>query len=356
MGTSAFENIGIRGISAAVPSRVIDNYGYTEIFSGAEVKKVVDKIGIFERRFTDENTTASDLCYAAASTLLSEMNIKSDEIDVLLFVSQTPDYRMPATSVILQDRLKLGKSTLAFDISLGCSAFIFALHVAYSFLQNQAFRNVLILNGETRSKVYSPKDRKTAFIFGDAGAAVLVGKGEKYGKSFFSLNSDGAKESVIKMDAGGYRNPSSPEGFEEKVVDEYGNIRHAEHGYMDGESVFSFVSKEVPKDLRRLFKFSNMNESEIDFFIFHQASKIINDYLLKKLNLEKAKVPQNFQKFGNTSSVSIPLAIVSELNSKLGTKTTICLSAFGVGLSWGSAIINTHNCFITDLIEVESYD
>lgn len=352
MALLKYANIGIKGMAAALPSRVIDNYAYTHHFPKDEVRTVVDKIGVYERRFADDSICSSDLCFAAANKLFFDLNISRTEIDILLFVSQTPDFRMPATSVILQNRLGLDRSTIAFDLSLGCSAFVYALQTAYSFLQHEDLNNVLILNGETRSKVYSAKDRKTAFLFGDAGAAILVGKGEKYGKSFFSLNSDGSKASMIKIDAGGYRNPSSVEGLLEKVADQYGNIRHAEHGYMDGENVFSFVAKEVPKDIRRVAEFSGTDLDSIDYFIFHQASKIINDFLVKKLDLDINKVPHNFQKFGNTSSVSVPLTIISELPEQLKNGNKICLCAFGVGLSWGSAVIQLEDCNISEIVEI----
>lgn len=352
MALLKYMDVGISGIAAAVPKNTIDNYNYTGHFQEKEVHKVVDKIGVYERRFADVDTCSSDLCFTAARNLFEEMEVVRSEIDVLLFVSQTPDYRMPATSVILQHRLGLDKSIIAFDITLGCSAFVYALQTSYSFLQNPGINKVLILNGETRSRVYSSKDRKTAFLFGDAGVAVLVEKGEKYGESYFSLNADGSKSSMIKINAGGYRQPGSPEGFKEKVADEYGNIRNEEQGYMDGENVFSFVAKEVPKDLNRLFKFSGKNRGMIDYFIFHQASKIINDFLLKKLKLEKAKVPVNIHKYGNTSSVSVPLTIVSELKDKFTKQSTVFLSAFGAGLSWGSAIINLTDCYISDIIEI----
>ena len=232
MGFLQFEGVGVSGMSACVPRRIIHNYEYTEFFSQAEVKEVVDKIGIVERRFVDDKTCSSDLCFAAAERLISDMNIDKSEIDMLIFISQTPDYRMPATSVILQERLGLSHKTIAFDISLCCSAFIYGLTVAYSYAQQPNIRKVLLLDGETRSKVYSPKDRKTAFLFGDGGVAAIIEKGEKYGKSFFSLNSDGSRESLIKINAGGYRIPSSSETVKEKVVDEYGNIRTDEQGYM----------------------------------------------------------------------------------------------------------------------------
>jgi len=346
------QNIGISGMAAAIPKKRINNYRYTDYFPKNEVKRIVDKTGIYERRFADDSTCSSDLCYAAAEQLILKMNIKASEIDVLLFVSQTPDFRMPATACLLQNRLKLGSSTIAFDINLGCSGFIVALQTAYAMLANPSISKILLLNGETRSKVYSAKDRKTAFLFGDAGSATLIEKGGEFGESYFSLNTDGSGGSIIRVEAGGYRNPSSKETLVEKVVDEYGNIRNDEQGVMDGESVFSFVAKKVPKDIERLLVYSGVNKSDINYFVFHQASKMINDFLIRKLEFEPSKIPSSLHKFGNTSSVSIPLTIVSELKEELYQIDQICLCAFGVGLSWGSAIIKTSDMVITDLLEV----
>ena len=243
MAFLSYSNIGIAGIAACVPKHTIDNYHYTQYFPEDVVRKVVDKIGIYERRFADEHTCASDLCYAAAERLIADLQVDKSEIDVLIFISQTPDYRMPATAFLLQERLGLPKTTMAFDLSLGCSAFLYGLSVGYSLLQQPHIRKVLLLDGETRSKVYSPKDRKTAFLFGDAGAAVLLERGEKYGKSYFSLNSDGSMADTIKIEGGGYRMPSSEETLRERVVDEHGNIRSFEHGYMNGDDVFNFVQR-----------------------------------------------------------------------------------------------------------------
>ena len=153
MGLLTFDGVGISGIAAAVPSKVINNYEHDLFFSKEEIKEVVDKIGVKERRFADENTCASDLCYAAAEELISGMNINREEIDLLIFISQTPDYRMPATSVLLQERLKLSTSTITFDISLGCSAFMYGLSVAYSMIIAGGVRKALILDGETRDYI-----------------------------------------------------------------------------------------------------------------------------------------------------------------------------------------------------------
>ncbi|MEN8194585.1 MAG: ketoacyl-ACP synthase III, partial [Bacteroidota bacterium] len=321
-------------------------------FPKEDVKEVVDKIGIYERRFTDKNTTSSDLSFAAADKLLNDLEIDRSEIEMLIFVSQTPDYRMPATSVILQNRLGLSNSTLAFDLSLGCSAFVYGLSVIYSYMEKGGIKKALILNGETRSKVYSPKDRMTAFIFGDAGVAALVERDDKYGESFFSLNSDGSRESLIKIEGGGYRNPSSSETVKERVVDEHGNIRSQEHGYMIGADVFNFVIREIPKDIKRILKFSKKNKDELDYYVFHQANNYINSYLGKKLKFDKLKTPATIHKYGNTSSVSIPLTIVSELRDNLKDEKELLLCGFGVGLSWASSILKFNDTYISEIVEV----
>ena len=352
MATLKFSNIGISALAACVPSRVIDNYKYTEFFPEEDVKKVVDKIGVRERRFVDEKTCASDLCFAAAEKLFADNNINREEIDLVVFISQTPDYRMPATSILLQDRLGLSKSTIAFDVNLGCSGFIYGLSIVYSFMAQSGLRKALLLDGETRSKVYSPKDRTSAFIFGDAGVAALIERDERFGDSHFSLNSDGSRGELIMIPGGGYRNMSSAETIKEKVVDEYGNIRTDEHGYMKGGDVFNFVIVEIPKDIKRLFAEANENISDMDYYIFHQANDFINSYMAKKMKLDKEKIPSTINKFGNTSSVSVPLTIASELKGKLDGKHRLMLSAFGVGMAWATAIVPFVDCKISDLVEL----
>ena len=352
MSLLSFNNVGISGLAAAVPQKIINNYKHDLYFNKDDIQEVIDKIGVRERRFADDNTCSSDLCFAAAEKLINEMNIDRNEIDLLLFISQTPDYRMPATSVLLQNRLQLSTSTITFDISLGCSAFLYGLSVAYSMLTAGGIRKALVLDGETRSKVYSQKDRKTAFLFGDGGVAALVERGEQYSTSWFSLNSDGSRESLIKIPAGGYRKMSSCETVTEKVVDEHGNIRSEEQGYMNGADVFNFVIREVPRDFDRLIEFAGVERNSIDYFIFHQANSYINGFLARKLRLPEERIPTTIHKYGNTSSVSIPLTIVSELSGKLNGQKRILLSGFGVGLTWGTAIIHLNDCFIGDIVEV----
>lgn len=197
MAIVTYKNVGITALAACVPRHVIDNYHYDlDLWPEEEVMKVVDKVGVAERRFADEKTCASDLCFAAAERLIVDNSIDRSEIDLVVFLSQTPDYRMPATSILLQDRLGLPMSTMAFDISLGCSGFISALSIVYAMMQNNGFRKALLLDGETRSKVYSRKDRREAFIFGDAGVAALIVEVPKDIKRLMAASG----EDIQKMD------------------------------------------------------------------------------------------------------------------------------------------------------------
>ena len=325
-----------------------------DIWPEEEVKKVVDKVGVTERRFADKNTCASDLCYAAAERLIADNGIDKKEIDLLVFLSQTPDYRMPATSILLQDRLGLPMSAMAFDISLGCSGFISALSIVYCMMQNHGFHKALLLDGETRSRVYSRKDRREAFIFGDAGVAALIERDEKFGESHFSLNSDGSRGELIMIPGGGYRNMSSVETLKEKVVDEYGNIRTDENGYMNGADVFNFVIVEVPKDIKRLMTATGEDIQHMDYYVFHQANAFINNHIAKKLKLDPVRIPWTIQKYGNTSSVSVPLTIVSELKDKMQGEKKVMFSAFGVGMAWATAIVPFKDCRISEIVEVEN--
>ncbi len=352
MSNMTFKNVGVTAIAAALPQRVVVNREYTDVWSAEEAAAIVEKTGIEERRFADAETCASDLCFAAAQKLLIDNNIDRSEIDLLVFISQTPDYRMPATSITLQHRLGLPNSCIALDITLGCSAFLYGMSVVFSMVQAGGIRKALILDGETRSKVYSSRDRRSAFLFGDAGVAALVEKNEKFGESYFSMNSDGSRADLIMIKGGGYRHPSSEETLRERQVDVYGNMRSDEQGYMRGGDVFNFVIREIPKNIKRTLEYAGKTTADIDYFMFHQANNFINSYIAKKMKLDAEKIPSTIAKFGNTSSVSVPLTIVSELKDKLEGEKTLLLSAFGVGMSWATGVVPFVDTKVSDLVEV----
>jgi 3-oxoacyl-[acyl-carrier-protein] synthase-3 len=347
-----FNGVGVSAMAGAVPQRIIKNLEYTDVWSAEEAAAIVEKTGIIERRFADEDTCSSDLCFAAAERLFQDNDIDRSEIDLLIFISQTPDYRMPATSCLLQHRLGLPNSCIAFDINLGCSAFMYGLSVAYSMMEYSNLRKALILDGETRSKVYSPFDRRSAFLFGDGGIAALVERDPKYGKSFFSMNSDGSRGELIMIPGGGYRHMSSPDTLKMKVVDEFGNRRTDEQGYMIGGDVFNFVIREIPRDIKNTLSFVGKTVDDFDYIVFHQANNFINSYIAKKMRMDMSKIPSTISKFGNTSSVSVPLTIVSELNGKLNGHKIVLLSAFGVGMTWATGVLNFVDCNISRIVEV----
>ena len=354
MAILKFNGVGITAMAGAVPSHIIDNLKYTEFFPEEQVKEVVDKVGVYERRFADEKTCSSDLCFAAAQKLILDNDINRDEIDLLIFISQTQDYRMPATACTLQHRLGLNKSCIAFDVNLGCSAFIYGMSIAFSMAQNGGIRKALILDGETRSKVYGPRDRRSAFIFGDGGVAALVEKNEKFGDTTLSLNTDGARADLIMIKAGGYRHPSTPETLKERVVDEYGNMRSEEQGYMKGGDVFNFVIREIPRDIKKTLAEAGKTVDDLDYILIHQANNFINSFIAKKMKLDTTKIPHTIEKFGNTSSVSVPLTLVSELKGKLDGDKTLLMTAFGVGMTWATAVASFVNTKISDIVEVEN--
>ena len=355
MALIKYKNIGITAMAGAVPRKVIDNLHYmTERYGEENVKAVVEKVGVYERRFADEKTCSSDLCFAAADKLLTENNVDRSEIDLLIFISQTPDYRMPATSVILQNRLGLPTTCMSYDINLGCAAFLYGLSTVYALINTGCIRKALLLDGETRSKVYSANDRHEAYIFGDGGVAALIECDEKFGESYFSINADGAMSDLIMIPAGGYRKMSSADTVVEKVIDEYGNMRSEEQGFMKGQDVFAFTLTHVPKDIKKVLAFAGASIDDADYIVLHQANAFMNSYLTKKMKLDTEKVKNTIHKFGNISSVSVPLTIVSELKDKLNGNKNILASAFGVGMTWASAFLPFCDCKISDIVEVEN--
>ena len=351
MATIRFSNVGISAISACVPKNVVDNKTLTNILSEETMLKVIESIGIKEKRFADKDVCSSDLCFKSAEKLFADNNIDRNSIDALIFLTQTPDYRQPATAPSLQYRLGLNKSTLSFDVSLACSGYVYGLSTAMAYASFPGINNVLLLVGETMTKTISPKDKVTFPLFGDAGSASLIQKSETFGDSLFSLNSDGSEAGILNMPYGGYRNPSSIEGLAERV-DEEGNARTGEHLYMDGMGVFNFGIREVPADVRRIMKLGNLSADDIDIIVFHQANKFMTDFFAKKLKIHHSKIPYSLDRFGNTGPATIPLTISSEFTDEaFPVRKNVILSGFGAGLSWGTALLSLEECNISKVIE-----
>ena len=351
MASTSFNHVGIKSISVAVPARIYNNYTDSDFFDADEARKIVDSTGIRQRRVADENICASDLAFAAAQKAFSETGVSRGSIDFLIFVSQTPDYKMPPTANILQDRLGLPGSCAAFDVNLGCSGFVYGLNLAYSLALQPKINKVMLINAETRTRAYSFKDRQTGFLFGDAASALIIEKGIDYGPSWFLMDSDGSRHDYIMIRSGGYRHPSTPESLMERTLQD-GSVRSDEQASMNGLGVFEFLITQAPVHIRKILDISGLSENDIDWFVLHQANLAMNSYLIKKLRLDPRKVPSNLDRFGNTSSVSIPLTISTELRDRVKPDARIIISGFGVGLSIGSALISLNKLHISELVEV----
>ncbi|MDR0831056.1 MAG: ketoacyl-ACP synthase III [Prevotellaceae bacterium] len=350
MNILQFKGISISAISACVPKTKINNREFGKLlFDEETLAKTIDAVGVEQRRVTEKSVTTSDLCFAAAEQLFAEQHIDKSEIDVLIFVSQTPDYRLPATACVLQNRLGLSKKTIAFDVNLGCSGYVYGLSAAYAFANIPTVQKVLLLAGDTPTKFVSPQDKSAALLFGDAGTATLLEKSDDAKDTFFNLFTDGSGFENLNIKGGGYRCMSNAQSFETEE-DTEGNLRNSEQLYMNGGEIFNFTLREVPKSINELLEFSNINILEINQFVFHQANKFMINFLCKKMKIDREKFLISLNKFGNTSTASIPLTLV--VNKNEHNYGQVLMSGFGVGLSWANAVIDLKNTKFLSLIEI----
>ncbi|MBQ9555333.1 MAG: ketoacyl-ACP synthase III [Muribaculaceae bacterium] len=348
MAKITFHGVGIKAMSACVPVEIVYNKDLGYLIPEEEIEKTINNIGIEQRRIAADDVMASDLCFKAARQLMADNDIDPGSIDVLLFMSQTADYRIPATSCLLQHRLGLPRETMCFDITLGCSGYLFALSTAFAYASMEGINRVLLLDGETFSKIVNRRDKVDWPLYGDAGTATLVEKGD-YGESTFMLNTDGSGENVLKIHAG-MRNPITADSCVEREQED-GNIRNDLEVFMDGMDVFNFAISKVPKSIKQLLKETGKTIDDVDYLIFHQANRFMMDFFVKKLKISPDRVPYCIHKYGNTSSASVPLTIASELAGKLDGVHEVMLSAFGAGLSWGAAIMQMRDCHVSPVIE-----
>lgn len=349
MAILRFNNVGMTAIAACVPSRVVSNYEMESFLSKDAVEKLVNAVGIKEKRFADPDVCSSDLCYKAAKKLMDDNDIAPESIDMLLFLSLTPDYIVPPTSSILQRRLGLLKTTAALDLSLACSGFVYSLSTAFAYASIPGVNRVLLLVGETMSKLTNPRDKVNTPLYGDAGTAALIEKGN-FEEAIFNLVADGDGENYVKIPVGGFRHPVTADSLLEKEREE-GNIRRDIDITMDGIGVFNHAVSMIPKGIRDTMAEAQIVADDIDYIVFHQANKFMLDFIVKRLKFSPDKVPFCISKYGNTSCASVPLTIVSELQGKLEGRKRLLLSAIGAGWSLGTASMVTKDCKVSEIIE-----
>lgn len=345
------KHVSIKGIAACVPHQIQRNVD-NPYFSPNDIQSFISNVGVEEFRVTDERVCSSDLCVSAAEKLIGEMNLNRDEIGILVFISQSPDfYFLPNTACVIQDRLQLSKETLAFDVPLGCSGYVYGLNLISSYLSSGQIKKGLLLVGETASKIPYPKDKSSSMLFGDAGTATILEYDEQSEGLHFHLATDGAGYKAIIVPEGGFRNRFSDNSNKE-YTNEEGLVRTPNSLHLDGFDVFSFGITEAPKSCKKLMAHLGIANDDINYAVFHQANKMMNEKIRKKLNLPEEKVPYSLQHFGNTSSASIPLTMVAGIRTSLQNKQNkLLLCGFGVGLSWGSVFVETESLCIPALME-----
>lgn len=347
-----FKNVRIAGISAGVPKNVASNLHPSDqdnISKEYSPEEYVKTTGVMERRVSRYLTT-SDLSYAAAEQLIKDLGWDKDEIGALFFVSQTPDYILPATACILQDRLGLSKECFAADISLGCSGWVYGLSSAMGLLGVDKVKKALVLCGDAKKR-FKLSNQLRDPLFGSAGTATAIEYCEGEDGFKFHFGTDGSGFDAIITPDMGSRSPVTKDSFTFEDFEGKPSCRLMTR--MKGVDVFSFGITTAPKSVKKLADKYGLNYLDADYVIFHQANMKMNNMIAKKLKLAPEKVPSCMYHFGNTSSASIPLTIVSQLKGKIEDKPTkfICCG-FGVGLSWGTVAFETNNIVVSNLVEV----
>lgn len=346
------KNVSIKGFSACVPQKTEENL-FSSVFESEDAaSKFIATTGVERKRCAATDVTTSDMCLKAAEKLIDTLKWKKEDIDCLIFVTQTPDYILPATSCLLQDRLGLSQECYTLDISLGCSGWVYGLSTIASLMSSGNLKKGLLLAGDTTLRPTSPKDKSAWPLFGDAGTATALQFEEGADGFDFHLATDGSGYEAIIIPDGGYRNPINEESFLYEKIDE-GIERNRTHTILNGMDVFSFGISKAPESVNKLSEKFNLNHDNIDYFVFHQANMFMNEKIRKKLKLPAEKVPYSLKNYGNTSSATIPLTIISELQDVVQKNDVSFVGCgFGVGLSWGSVYFKTNRIICCDIIEI----
>lgn len=344
MAFLSVKNVRIAGISAGVPLRKINNLDIQDLSADYDAKDFVEVTGVLERRVDDYTT--SDLCLSAAEQLIKDLEWEKKDIDAIIFVSQTTDFILPATACIIQDKLGLSKECYAEDIVLGCSGWVYGLSSLSSLMASGEIKKALLMAGDAKGRVESHDP-----LFGYAGTVTALEYVEGEEGFKFHFGTDGSGYDAIIIPDGGCRNQITDESFKEEIIN--GKKYNRLQTRMKGMDVFTFGVTTAPKSVKSLGKRYGFDYKEADYVIFHQANMKMNNMIAKLLKLPAEKVPSCMYNFGNTSSASIPLTIVTKLKGEVENKSTkfICCG-FGVGLSWGTVAFESKNLVISNLVEI----
>lgn len=345
MTKGTLKKIKIVGIACAVPKTKVEYTEYFDTFGETNVKKFVKMTGVKSRHLSKKEQTSSDLAFAAAEKLLDELKWERDSIDGIIFVTQTPDYKIPATACVLHKRLGLSENCIAFDVNLGCSGYVYGVHMAASYMQCENIKRMLLLVGDTSNKAVSNQDKSSAMLFGEGGAATAFERDDDAEGIQFLLRTKGDGFKAIILPSGAYRNP---DGKKERYEFAEGVIRSDYELYMNGTEVFNFTISDVPKAINEFEEIFKRNKEDTDLYVMHQANVFMLKTIAGRADIPKDKMPISMDRYGNTSVTSIPLTICDACEKmKEHKKLNLTCSGFGVGLSWGviSMQVESDKCF-----------
>lgn len=326
----------IKAIECYVPEKVLTNEAIAKEFPEWSAEKIYATVGIKQRHVAAQGETALDMAQKAAEKLFSNNDLK-ETIDYILFCTQSPDYKLPTSACILQERLGIQTNCGALDFNLGCSGYVYGLSLAKGLVVGGMAKNVLLLTGETYTKYIHPKDKGNMSIFGDAATATIVSVEGLIGIGDFQFGTDGRGADKLIVGTLGSRHPAL---LHDESIGEGGHVKSSDHLFMDGAGVFSFTLKQVPAMIKELIEKQNMSMDEIDYFVFHQANVYMLEYLRKKMKIDESRFGYFIEDVGNTVSSTIPLLLSEKISDgTLKGKSRILLAGFGVGLSWAACIL-----------------
>lgn len=347
-------NVAVRGISACVPQKVECNRDLP-FYTKEEAEQVIEKIGIERRHHTSPDVTAMNLCLKAVEKLLTDLQWEKDSIDILAFCTQNPDYINQPNSFLVHDRLGLTEHTMCLDFFHGCPGWVVSLSSLANMMMSGNFRRVLLLDGDTPTKQQYAKNREEKPLFGDAGTATALEFDENAQPMYFNIGSLSSEGNALIRLNGGFRYPYTLETLQRELNLRTGVLADAaEAGKMDAMDVFSFAITKAPKAMKKLCSNYSLDVNVIDNMYLHQANKVILENIAKRMSVPMVKVPLSLREYGNTTSASIPLTMVSERRKELSEKHQVNLACgFGTGLAWGALYFETDKIVCPPVITLE---
>ena len=325
----------IKAISYYLPHKIVTNEDLVAEFPEWTIDKIAGKVGVSERHVVSDNETATDIGTKASQNLFTEHGFKKEEIDFVLLCTQSPDYYLPTSACLIQNRLGLNTNIGALDFNLGCSGFVYGLSLAKGLIAGGIAKNILLITAETYSKHIHPKDKGNRTIFGDGAAATLISTEGFAEIGNFSLGTDGRGFENLIVKRGGSRQPKL---VNDLSFDENGNPTSSDYLFMNGGEIFNFTSDAVPVLVEQVLQKNTLQQQEINMFVFHQANKYMMNYLRKLIEIEPDKFFIYLDKVGNTVSSTIPIALY-EAKKQNKLNGFVLLAGFGVGYSWGGVVL-----------------